>query len=690
MIEPGRSCITRFNLTMYRRFMPLAAKGFIAVAAGFAPGLAGAAVNPAMVGPANDFQLLGQNVVNTTLSDFQIPGQQYLSQTANPTGGGGYQSSGSAAYAWSESLGLLMIGQAVGAGDAQQSVLSNFVQGLSGYWRTDNGIGGYDVLPGNDPLDRYYDDNEWLDWGFIQAYQVTDNSAYLSQAQQTFNFVLSGESSALGGGIFWHEQNKTSKNTISNAPAIIDALNLYQSTGQSIYLSTATNLYKWVNANLENPADGLYYDHINLDGTVQTTEWSYNTGAMMIANGLFFQITKNQAYLQKDEALAAAAANHWNSPSADGEISNPGDMAWVLIDGYTQLYQLDHQSKWLGLADSTMAYLANHRYHGLYATSWNQPMASGQPVNVIDQAAVGISYFLVGQPQFSGLPVLSPIKVTGFNQNSVIPASGIPTGGASASVETLLRPGGNSVFYESGLPGAPAGSGLPQNGQIISQYVGSSNVAVTTFQLQSYGAGSNVLDLSSGTAAHGTLTLPAGEKFRELAILATSLVGGADNTGTVTLHFSDGRSVTTDYAAPDWFANTSGTTPDGNRFGVAVNGVGRISLASSVVSGTPDNPDLYETILNMGSLFNGISTGDYTNEMLVSMTFNQANNTAATVILAVSGAISTPEPATFGILGIGIMALPLVVRRRQRICNVWRGIEVAANDGALREKHRDA
>ena len=652
---------------MYRRFMPLAATGCIAVAAGFAPALtSAAAVIPATVGPAGAFQLLGQNVLNTTLSDFQIPGQQYLSQTSNPLSGGGDQSSGSAAYAWSESLELLMIGQAVGAGDAQPSVLSNFVQGLSGYWRTDNGIGGYDVLPGNDPLDRYYDDNEWLDWGLVQAYQVTNNPAYLSQAEQTFNFVLSGQSSVLGGGIFWHEQNKTSKNTISNAPAMIDALNLYQATGQSFYLATATHLYKWVNANLENPVSGLYYDHINLDGTVQTTEWSYNTGAMMIANGLFFQITKNQTYLQTDEALAGAAANYWNPPSADGEISNPGDMAWVLIDAYTQLYQLDHQTKWLGLADSTMGYLANHNYQGFYPTNWNQPMTSGKPVNLIDQAAVGISFFLVGQPQLTGVPVLSPIEVTGFNQDSIIPASTVPIGNPSGAVETVLRRGGNSVFYESGLAGTPAGSGLPQNGQILSQYVGNTNVALTTFQLQGYGAASNVLDLNASTAATGTLTLPTAEKFRELAILATSLLGATNNAGTVTLHFADGKSVTTDYSAPDWFANTSGTTPDGNSFGVAMNGIGRINLSTSVVSGTPDNPDLYETILNLESLSNGILTGNYTNETLVSLTFTQAGGTAATAILAVSGEVATPEPATFGILGIGLMALALIVRRRQK------------------------
>jgi len=643
--------------------MPLAATGCIAVAAGFAPALtSAAAVIPATVGPAATFQLLGQNVLNITLSDFQIVGENYLAQSANPVAGGGYQSSGSAGYAWTESLELLLIGESVNAGTTSASTLNTFVTGLTPYWRTDNGIGGYDVLPGSDPLDRYFDDNEWLDWGLIQAYQATGNAADLAQAQQTFKFILSGENSQLGGGIFWHEQAETSKNTISNAPAIIDALNLYNATGQSFYLATATSLYKWVNANLQNPANGLYYDHINLDGTLQTTEWSYNTGAMMIANGLFYQITKNQTFLQTDESLAAAAQSYWNPASADGEIGNPGDMAWVLINAYTQLYQLDHQAKWLGTARSTMAYLANHNYGGMYATSWNQPMTAGQSVNLIDQAAVGISFFLVSQPPASGLPVLSAMNVTGFNQNSIISA---PGDGASGSAVTLLRPDGNNVFYESGLAGAPAGSGLPESGQIISQYVGNSAVAFTTFQLQSYTHGNNVLDLNSVAGSVGTLTLSKAQTYAELAILATSLVGGTDNTGTVTLHFADGKTVTTDYAAPDWFANSTGTTADGNSFGVAMNGVGRIEPGSLTVSGTPNNPDLYETILNLQSLSDGTSIGDYSADPLVSLTFSQADGTAATEILAVSGEISTPEPATFGILAVGFCALSLIGRRRK-------------------------
>ena len=614
--------------------------------------------------PSAVFQSLGQNVVSATLSDFQILGENYLAQSANPSAGGGYQSSGSAGYAWTESLELLLLGESVSARTTPASTLNTFVTGLTPYWRTDNGIGGYDVLPGNDPLDRYYDDNEWLDWGLIQAYQATGNAADLAQAQQTFNFILSGESSALGGGIFWHEQDETSKNTISNAPAIIDALNLYNATGQSFYLATATNLYKWVNANLRNPANGLYYDHINLDGTLQTTEWSYNTGAMMIANGLFYQITKNQTYLQTDESLAAAAQSYWNPASADGEIGNPGDMAWVLINAYTQLYQLDHQAKWLGTAQSSMAYLANHNYGGIYPTSWNQPMTAGQSINLIDQAAVGISYFLISQPQVSGLPVLSTVNVTGFNQNSIISAAG---GGTSGNAITLLRPGGNNVFYESGLEGAPAGSGLPQSGQIISQYVGNSAVAFTTFQLQSYAQGNNVLDLNAVAGSVGTLTLSKAQKYAELAILATSLAGSAQSAGTVTLHFADGKSVTTDYAAPDWFANSSGTTADGNSFGVAMNGIGRINPGSLSVSGTPDSPDLYETILNLQSLSNGTSIGDYSADPLVSLTFSQAGGTGATAIFAVSGETSTPEPATFGILVVGVFALSLIGRRRKEM-----------------------
>ena len=78
----------------------LGAMGLFVIAGLFVPAVAaGASSGAPPATPSAVFQSLGQNVVNATLSDFQIAGENYLAQSANPIAGGGYQSSGSAAYA---------------------------------------------------------------------------------------------------------------------------------------------------------------------------------------------------------------------------------------------------------------------------------------------------------------------------------------------------------------------------------------------------------------------------------------------------------------------------------------------------------------------------------------------------------------------------------------------------------------
>ena len=67
------------------------------------------------------------------------------------------------------------------------------------------------------------------------------------------------------GGIYWHEPERTTKNTCVSAPAIVGALRLYQLTTKPAYLEDARRLYQWTCAHLQG-ADGLFADKINLDG----------------------------------------------------------------------------------------------------------------------------------------------------------------------------------------------------------------------------------------------------------------------------------------------------------------------------------------------------------------------------------------------------------------------------------------
>jgi predicted alpha-1,6-mannanase (GH76 family) len=97
-----------------------------------------------------------------------------------------------------------------------------------------------------------------------------------------------------GGGLFW-DTSKSSKNSCVNFPASIAAQRLYQATGNSKYLTEATNIYNWAKGYLWNPSTGQVYDNISTNGTVNGGATSYNQGTFVGAAD--YAGDTNSAYL---------------------------------------------------------------------------------------------------------------------------------------------------------------------------------------------------------------------------------------------------------------------------------------------------------------------------------------------------------------------------------------------------------
>jgi len=187
---------------------------------------------------------------------------------------------------------------------------------------------------------RYYDDNEWTALDMLDAYKITNNSEFLKTAEKIFNFVQNGQDDKLGGGIYWAE-NGNSKNTCSNGPAIVLALKLYKITHKDMYFNFAKKIYAWTNKNLLSP-ENLYWDHIDIDGHVNKAEFTYNTGIMIQANVLFYEITNDVNYLNEAKKLAEESLKHFAS---NGNFPYWDDGSFwfnaVLLRGYQNLYRVD-------------------------------------------------------------------------------------------------------------------------------------------------------------------------------------------------------------------------------------------------------------------------------------------------------------------------------------------------------------
>ncbi len=268
------------------------------------------------------------------------------------------------------------------------------------------------------------------------------------------------------------------------------------------------------------------------------------------------------------------------------------------------------------------------------------------------------------------LQTRAPVALTAgsFNVDNVVENTATLTTN-TAIPSNVATPFGNvNTFYEAGtsVSGTVLGGGLPTSHQFVSQADG-----VTTFQFQHYTNTNNALRLTSATGgtSSGTMTLTTPTGFTTLAILATSGNAGSNTSGTVTLNFADGSTVTTDFGAPDWFAGTtSSTTPDGNMFGLALyGGVGRIDVQNASTSGLPGNPNLYETVLNLASLGTGNGTVNVAGKVLDSLTFTVNPTTGQTDIFAVSGAAVVPEPSPLILITAGCAGL-LLIRRRLTGC----------------------
>lgn len=228
--------------------------------------------------------------------------------------------------------------------------------------------------------DRFYDDNIWLGIDFVNLYLATGKKKYLKRSEEIWQFIESGTDDKLGGGIYWCEQKKGSKNTCSNAPGTVMALKLYQATRKISYLEKAKTLYQWTRQHLEDPADHLYFDNISLTGKIGRAKFAYNTGQMMQAAALLYQITKEEDYLTQARQMAAACYNYFfeDKGRTDGvRIVRDGNIWFtaVMMRGFVQLAAIDNNPIYLNAFKASLdtAWQQARDAHGLYGDSFTRP-----------------------------------------------------------------------------------------------------------------------------------------------------------------------------------------------------------------------------------------------------------------------------------------------------------------------------
>ncbi|WP_432514545.1 glycoside hydrolase family 76 protein [Kineococcus sp. SYSU DK001] len=159
--------------------------------------------------------------------------------------------------------------------------------------------------------DLFYDDNLWVGLLDVQQHLMTGDRSALREARRISDLVDSGwdtdDSHAAPGGVFWTQAPWSSdRNTVSNMPAAQLDLRLFQITHDHRYVDRALRYLAWTNRHLRR-GDGLYWDHLNLEGVVDETIWSYNQGVPVGVHVLLHQVTGERKHLAEACRIAEAS-----------------------------------------------------------------------------------------------------------------------------------------------------------------------------------------------------------------------------------------------------------------------------------------------------------------------------------------------------------------------------------------------
>lgn len=82
---------------------------------------------------------------------------------------------------------------------------------------------------------------------------------------------------------------------------------LYKYTGEASHLEWAEKIFAWTRDTLKNKSLGTYYDDIDRAGVIGTAQFTYNSGCMLSAASLLYDITKKEEYLSEVRETAEGA-----------------------------------------------------------------------------------------------------------------------------------------------------------------------------------------------------------------------------------------------------------------------------------------------------------------------------------------------------------------------------------------------
>ena len=199
----------------------------------------------------------------------------------------------------------------------------------------------------------FFDDNEWiaedlLDWNIYRR-----NPAAVARAQGIFGGVVrawdADASTPCAGGVYWTTASGDGdRNTVSTANGALVGLRLYALTHRPVFLYWSRRMLDWLDACMLGP-DGLYWDHVRADGTVDSRVWTYNQGSLVGAYLTLYETTGDATALARAERLADLTIAAF---AGDRLAAEPQEFAAIFFRRVLDLAAVDGRSSYVAAAQA--------------------------------------------------------------------------------------------------------------------------------------------------------------------------------------------------------------------------------------------------------------------------------------------------------------------------------------------------
>ncbi len=259
-------------------------------------------------------------------------------------------------YLWPY-VGMLTAGNLLYELGYDQAILRKEFNGLEAYYDPRETLPSYQAYPvAEQDADHYYDDAAIVVMELLEAHRLTGDQFFLNRAITVTDFIMSGEDSRMGGGLYWLE---TVSRDCSNEPNCMKAANtsayaayvtseLYKKTKDPKYLEFAKRVYDWTYNTLRDPSDNLYWNHISIpSGEISGPKWTYNAAMMIMSGVSLYEITGQERYLNEAIATARSSFSDYTRVVND-QLFYPSNDPWFnveLMTAFIELSEYDPRSR---------------------------------------------------------------------------------------------------------------------------------------------------------------------------------------------------------------------------------------------------------------------------------------------------------------------------------------------------------